>query len=305
MLQQLLLLYAGYNVYETSEAVVHIVGPPGSGKSTTVKQLADLVGVDLHIISVARLNPLESEGVQMPVGEGEDMILKMLPAAMWERMKEGDIVLFDEFLRGHVDVYNALLDVFTSRRVGNHHLPPVFMIAASNSVTTYDDALKDRLLHLPVADPRKNKTERKRLTQLLVDQLGLHPSMTDSLEMSVLMDRVVLPTFNVMDKILDSKPGHIDDEPQGRSVRNLIAQVQLRLVQTKELAALIEENNSIALSEGKPQYVVLLNTRTPKQYVANARKWLDGATLTPVQQRNLQMNLQMIDLAEAGKEKVE
>ena len=84
-----------------------------------------------------------------------------------ERQKPIDIVLMDEFLRGFPEVYNALLDIFTSRRVGNLVLPKVFIMGASNSVVTYDQALEDRLLHVPVPDPRRSKAERERLVNAL------------------------------------------------------------------------------------------------------------------------------------------
>jgi SpoVK/Ycf46/Vps4 family AAA+-type ATPase len=312
MLKQLLVTYAGFMTYGTTEGVPHMVGPPGSGKSTVAQQLAELLGVRLHIISVARMNPMESEGVQMPVGDGEDLVLKMLPAAMWNDLGEGDIVFFDEFLRGFPEVYNALLDVFTSRRVGNHHLPKVFMLAASNSMSTYDDALKDRLLPMPVPDPRKSVAEKKKMIQMLIDILGLHPDMKDALEMVNLMDNVVLPTYNVMDVLMGNKArtvqpkAHQQTVGEGKSIRNLVAQAQLRMIETRELQILIEESNRVAMNEGKPQYVILLNEKGPKAYIENARKWLGGSkNLTPVQQKNLEMNLQIIDLAEAGKEKVE
>ena len=127
MLERLLVMYTAFMTFGNTGLMAHMVGPPGSGKSSVARQLADLLGVRLHIISVARLNPLETEGVQMPHGEGDEMRLRLLLAANWQRMRDGDIVLFDEFLRGFPEVYNALLDIFTSREVGGIPLPKVFM----------------------------------------------------------------------------------------------------------------------------------------------------------------------------------
>ena len=158
-------LYAMSMAYKVTSPMPHLVGPPGCGKSTYVQQLADLLGVELHIINVSRLSPLDVEGVQMPHGLGDDMILKMLPATYWSTLKDGDILLFDEFLRGFPEVYNAILDIFTSRRVGALRLPDVFIIGASNSVVAYDSALEDRLLHITVPDPRKSKTEKAHIAQ--------------------------------------------------------------------------------------------------------------------------------------------
>jgi len=298
-----LLMYMGYTTYGTTGLMPHIVGPPGSGKSTIARQLADLLGVQLHTISVARLNPLETEGIQMPHGEGEDMILRLLPAAAWERMKDGDVVLFDEFLRGFPEVYNALLDIFTSREVGGKQLPKVFMLAASNSVSTYDPALEDRLLHIPVADPRKRKAEQTRLERMLIDEIGLHPDCKKSGELDTLMRDVLLPTFDVLDTLIkhQGKKAGVT-EREGKSLRNLIAQVQLRTVITPELTALVEESNRLAMKDKQYQYVIVLK-KPPLGYEAEARA-LAGVKdrLTAVQRMNLEMNLQMIEMAEAMKE---
>ena len=177
MLERILRLYVMAITADVRSPLPHIVGPPGCGKSTVAEQLATLVGKQLHIINVSRLSPLEVEGVQMPHGSGEEMVLRMLPATFWSSLEEGDIVLLDEFLRGFPEVYNALLDILTSRRAGAFTFPKVFILGASNSTVSYDKALEDRLLHIKVPDPRKSKREKQRLAKLLVSELGLLPSM--------------------------------------------------------------------------------------------------------------------------------
>ena len=305
MLEKLLKIYSAYMVFGTTGLMPHLVGPPGSGKSSVIEELAELVGVNLHIINVSRLSPLEVEGVQMPIGEGRDMALHMLPATLWTRMEPGDIVLYDEFLRGFPEVYNSLLDIFTSRRAGAYRLPQVLMIGASNSITTYDEALEDRLLHIPVEDPRKKVTEKKRLTKMLVEDMGLHPLAQECMEMVQLMDAVVLPTFDVLDTLNNKKSRKVDAPRQGKSIRNLVSQVQLRSLVTPELKMLVEENNRCALADSKPQYLVLLGGEKDIERHEPLLTQLVGNTrLTHVQRNNLEINLQLIDLAKARKEKV-
>lgn len=302
MLEKLIRLYTMAMAYDVRSPMPHLVGPAGCGKSSSVEALADLLDVDLHIINVSRLSPLEVEGVQMPHGTGEEMILKMLPATWWTQLKEGDILLMDEFLRGFPEVYNGLLDIFTSRRVGTFRLPRVFIIGASNSVVTYDFALEDRLLHIPVADPRRSVAEKKRLGKLLIDAIGLLPSMVDSTEMDELLNEEVLPTYEILDSFKKQGTKGFGN-PSGSSLRNLIGQAQLRHVESTHLRALIDENNRRASGEAKYQFMVLLDGNLSKlggNYAAKIPSLLNNDRLTDLQHLNLTMNVQLIEMHEAS-----
>lgn len=304
MLERLMIAYSMAMMNDVRSPMPHLVGPPGCGKSTFVEQLADLLGVNLHIINVSRISPLELEGVMMPHGNGEDMNLKMLPATFWTQLREGDILLLDEFLRGFPEVYNGLLDIFTSRRVGAFRLPSVFIVGASNSVVAYDQALEDRLLHMPVPDPRKSKTEKDRIAKLIVDQLGLLPSSADSSEMEHLLDTEVLPLYVLLDSFKRKGTKAGPTSSTGSSVRNLIGQAQLRMVTSSALKDLIDTNNVRAMQAGKYQYVLLLNggKSVPTGYIGKAMQLRGNPRLNQVQARNLEANLQLIDLVAAQNE---
>jgi hypothetical protein len=305
MLEQLLKLYTMSMAFDVRSPMPHLVGPPGCGKSTTVEQLAELVGVELHVINVSRLSPLEIEGVQMPHGSDDNMHLRMLPATFWTSLREGDILLMDEFLRGFPEVYNGLLDIFTSRRVGAHRLPKVFIIGASNSVVSYDPALEDRLLHLPVKDPRRSKTELENLAQIMVDVLGLMPVMAKNPEMVELLEQVVLPMYDILDSFT-KKGVKAASRNDGQSLRKLIGQVQLRMVKVPLLKDMIVTNNQLAMAAGKAQFVVLLDGKNPPPgYIAAAQKLEGNPRLSPVQALNLRMNLELTALAEAVTESEE
>lgn len=303
MLEKILKLYTTYMAYDVRSPMPHVIGPPGCGKSTIVEQAAQLIGVNLHVINVSRLSPLEIEGVQMPVDmDTMERRLHLLLNDMWAKLKEGDIVLWDEFLRGFPEVYNGLLDIFTARNVRGHVLPKVFMIGASNSAVAYDGALEDRLLHLPVADPRTDRKEKARLCQIMVDALGLYPDMNKNSEMISLMDTVVLPMFDILDSF---KMGATSAPTltKGKSIRNLIGQVQLREIQTSELREMIDMNNRMALQNDKAQYVVLPEgKKPPANYEGKATK-LPVDKLTRVQATNLDINLQLIGMETIRMEK--
>lgn len=308
MLEQVIRLYHAYMMQDVRSPIPHLAGPPGVGKSETVQQLADLLGVKLHIINVARLSPLELEGVQMPVGNPtniDEYRLHLLTSTIWTQLKEGDIVLLDEFMRGFPEVYNGLLDIMTSRQVAGFHLPKVFFIGASNSVAAYDKALEDRLLHLFVPDPRKSKTARRHIKQLLINEIGLHPDAERWSEMDELLDHEVLPMYAVLDQFTH-KAALGTTTIEGSSVRKLIGQAKLRAFQSRSLISLVDMNNQVAMMQGKPQYVVLrpnnLSSNEVKAYPTKAAQLKGNPRLTPVQSQNLALNLALLDMAAARTE---
>lgn len=303
MLEQLLKLYTASMATGATGILPHFVGPPGSGKSTSFEELAELLGVKLHVVNVSRINPLGLEGLEMPVKE--NTALQLLISEMWTKANEGDIYLFDEFLRGFPEVYNGLLDIFTSREVAGYQLPKVFIAAASNSVATYDPALEDRLLHIPVPDPRKSNVQRRRLAETIIKALGLNPVVQDSVEMHRLLDQEVLPTYEMLDTYKKGGKRNQGVSFEGSSVRKLIAQAQLRHVTSVELKELINENNIASAGASKHQYILLLNgkkTSIPAGYLAFAQDENVVRQLTEVQRINTRLNLDLIEMEQVKNE---
>lgn len=295
MLSQILRLYTAARGEQVRTPIVHLFGPPGCGKSSFVEQAAKMLGVNLHQINVSRISPLELEGVQMPT-EGK---LELLLATYWNNLKDGDILFLDEFLRGFPEVYNGLLDILTSRTVGGHELPDVFIIAASNSTTAYDPALTDRLLHLYVPDPRTNKAEDLRIRNSIVNALGLLPSMVTAMSMDSLMSEHILPMYKMLDAAKGNNVGSTSSS-QDMSPRNLIGQGQLRECTSGDLYTLLEYNNAQAMRQGKPQFVRIAyykNRITPVDptYVEKMVPLLSSDKLTPAQRIQAQVNINLIE----------
>ncbi len=301
MLETILKMYVMAMAGDVRSPLPHLFGPPGCGKSTVVEQAAELLGVNLHIINLSRVSPLELEGVQMPQGEDHDMKLRLLHATFWTQIEEGDIVLFDECLRAFPETFNGLLDILTSRRVADYVIPKAFFIGASNSTTTYDKALEDRLLHLTVPDPRSSKREKKRLADIIVNALGLMPDMAKSPEMATLLDTEVCPMYDVLDAL---KGNSSSRTIKGTSVRKLIGQAQLRQVESTALKDMIHMNNVRSVQEGYDQCVLLLDAKkADASYVAKARKLRGNPKLNEIEARNLELNLQLIELEAIRNEK--
>lgn len=294
MLGTILRLYTAGMIGGVRTPVPHLFGPPGCGKSTFVEQAAQMLGVQLHSINVSRISPLELEGVQMPM-EGK---LELLLATYWNNLKDGDILFLDEFLRGFPEVYNGLLDILTSRTVAGHKLPRVFIIAASNSTTAYDPALTDRLLHLNVPDPRSNKGENHRIRNVMVEAMGLLPAMATSMEMDNLMASVVCPMY----KILDGQGNRVVGNTvyDGVSPRNLIGQVQLRMVTNTYLESLLLSNNRLAEQQGKEQYIIAFTskgrlTHIEPDYLSDIRSMMRNPKMSDRQRMQAEVNIQIIE----------
>ena len=306
LLAQLIKLYTAAQTLDVRGVIPHLVGPPGVGKSQVCEKLAEFAGVRLHVINVSRISPLEIEGVQMPHGEGDEQRLRLLINSLWGNLREGDIVLFDEFLRGFPEVYNGLLDIITSREVAGIKLPKVFFVAASNSVATYDKALEDRLIHIFVPDLRSSVSARNRAKELLAREIGLMPAVTKSQEMDELFTTEVLPMYDMLDYFKGKASVGSTMSTKGHSIRNLVGQAHLRTVQSNTLKSLLVLNNQMAMSQRKWQYVVLLSTRkVDPRYVSEARKLIGNPALTEIQAHNLELNLAFIEAQEAMQDEAE
>ena len=297
LLEQLIRLYSAYMAYDVRSPVPHLAGPPGVGKSESVEKLAELLGVRLHVVNVSRISPLELEGVQMPQGLAEEMHLKLLHNPLWTNLQEGDIVLFDEFLRGFPEVYNGLLDILSSRKVAGYELPKVFFVAASNSVKSYDKALEDRLLHVFVPDIRRKgaNAARIKVKELLIEGLGLDPKLRDSAEMENVIATEVDPMYEILDMFKHTKRAD-STALKGRSVRNLIGQGKLRRVASVPLQELIALNNQQAVTNQKYQTYLYLEGPVSEHVYLGMKKLVGNPRLTETQETNLRLNIQFIDM---------
>jgi hypothetical protein len=177
-----------------------------------------------------------------------------------------------------------------------------YPVALSGGVRVFRHR-RGRLLHLTVPDPRTSKRERQHIAKILVDWLGLLPSMVESSEMSVLIDTDILPTYELLDTFKKKGSKVVARGRDGVSLRNLIGQAQLRMVTSTPLKELIDINNTVAMHESKYQYVLLLpNKVAPPGYRMQALKLRGNPRLTKVQDLNLEMNLQLLELEKAQRD---
>ena len=293
MLEKILRWYQAAMIGDVRSPLVHLFGPPGCGKSSSVYQAAEILGCRVHTVNVSRLSPLDLEGVQMPVENNTR--LHMLTATWWTRLQDGDIILLDEFLRGFPEVYNGLLDILTSRQVGDFVLPRVFFIAASNTTVAYDKALEDRLLHVPVRDPRSSKSAREDLVQRLVKEAGLHPKIAAGADMDEVITNLVLPMYGVLDDMKKRKQASAA-AVNGMSIRKIAGQILMRELTESTLKELIETNNRLAIKMSQPQYVIVVPGQEVDlaPQVLRAHGMLTNSSLDQVQRRNIEINMALV-----------
>ena len=301
MIATLLKLYTAGMAGQVHSPVPHLFGPPGSGKSSVVQEAGRLLGVKVHIINVSRLSPLELEGVQLP----EEGKLRLLLASMWNRLQPGDIILWDEFLAcSFPEVFNGLLDIITSREVGGHQLPPVFMIAASNTTSTYASALEDRLLHLPVPDPRNDGKVLDAMVERFIQRSFMLPGDARvQAEVRSLLQLYSVPAYDVLDQLQGSGTVLGQQRPNTISPRKLEGLLKLRyMAKTPELNTVIRINNrqcQVNLDENW-KYMTVTSSESSmrddvqEDYLGHAIKGLDS--LSPEMQAHHLVNIQMMKL---------
>lgn len=290
LLEKVLRIYTCAMAGEVRSPMPHLFGPPGVGKSTVVRTAAEMLGVNLRIVNLSRVSPLEIEGVQMP--DLANKKVEPLLSTYWSGLKDGDILLFDEFLRAFPETYNGTLDIMTERIVGHHKLPNIMIMGASNSTVAYDPALEDRLLHIPVPDIRKDKRARKEVAQRFASELGMLPEIAGTSEMEALLTKWVDPTYAILDNMGKgaAKPAN------GKSLRHLKGEAMLREISTPELIGLIELNNIMALKANSLQSILLINGKNvDSRYVKKAKSLVGNQYLTPAQAKNLAINIQLME----------
>lgn len=135
---------------------LHLVGPPGIGKTAAVEAVAKAMGLHLEVLIASNRDRTDFGGIPVPNGDG--VRLAHLP---WvERLVErGGILFLDELGSAPADVRPALLRVINERVVGDTRLPArVAVLAASNpsewgegeGPEAFSLAMRTRMVHLHV-----------------------------------------------------------------------------------------------------------------------------------------------------------
>ncbi len=132
------------------------MGNPGLGKSRIIEQFAEKKGVTLVSFIASQRLPNEISGISMPDTVNE--IMKFFDYDTFLKLKDGDIVLFDELLNANPMVLNAMLTMLENRcMISGKKLPNIMFLAASNwqGATMVTPQIKERFIYYDVVFDRK------------------------------------------------------------------------------------------------------------------------------------------------------
>ena len=117
------------------EVVLCLLGKPGIGKTEAVERFAKDHGRKVVHIIASQILPSEVSGMTMPNQETKSM--DIFDHYRLSHMEDGDILFFDELLKGQQQVLNACLTLIQERRLmSGTKLPDVLVIAAANPLAT-------------------------------------------------------------------------------------------------------------------------------------------------------------------------
>lgn len=117
------------------EIVLCLMGQPGIGKTEAIERFAREHGRKVVHIIASQILPNEVSGMTMPNQETHTM--DVFDHVRLGHMQDGDILFFDELLKGQTQVLNACLTLIQERRMmSGKKLPDILIVAAANPLAT-------------------------------------------------------------------------------------------------------------------------------------------------------------------------
>jgi len=113
-----------------SNTNLHLIGSPGIGKTAIVYQIAQEMGLPLHVLRLAKNMPEDLGGIP----SREDGRIDRLPIGPIARSCDAPGILFlDEFTQANAPLQGAVLDILNEREAGDRKLHPgIRILLASN-----------------------------------------------------------------------------------------------------------------------------------------------------------------------------
>lgn len=134
-------------------------GPPGVGKSSMIRAIAEKKKVNLIDLRLSQMSPVDLRGIPVP-DHSTRRTAWYPPAELPDTKRDGEkgILFLDELLNSPRDVQAAALQLVLDRRLGEYKVPDGWQIvAASNRANdkagSYQiiSSLANRFVHIPIA----------------------------------------------------------------------------------------------------------------------------------------------------------
>ncbi len=131
-------------------------GPPGVGKSSVLRSVAEDAGIGFLDIRLAQREPVDLRGLPVPDGDQ----VRWLLSSDWPRDPESrGILLFDELTAADRTLQVAAYELLLDRRLGDlYRVPPGWLLVGAGNragdravATTMSSALANRFCHLELA----------------------------------------------------------------------------------------------------------------------------------------------------------
>lgn len=137
-----------YNNLELRKSIVPcFMGKTGLGKSQIIRQFAKDINVHIELFLTSAQSPFEITGIGVP-NAARDLAV-YLEFECFKKLKDGDILFFDEMPNGLLPTLNASLTLLESRITGSgRKLPDIMIVAAGNyeGMTPMTPQIKERFL---------------------------------------------------------------------------------------------------------------------------------------------------------------
>lgn len=170
-------------------------GPPGVGKSSVLRAVAEQEGIQFIDIRLAQREPVDLRGLPVPDGDQ----VRWLLSSDWPRDPASrGIVLFDELTAADRTLQVAAYEILLDRRLGDlYRVPPGWLLVGAGNragdravATTMSSALANRFCHVeltPELDGWVGWANQQGLDPLLAGFLRFRPALF--IDMSGALDR--------------------------------------------------------------------------------------------------------------------
>jgi len=184
-----------------------IWGPPGSGKSATVRQVADEDNLEMIDLRLVQLDQLDLRGLPKVKVNDEEMDVMTFVASDILPRKGNGILFLDEIVQASAAVINSASELILDRTIGKYKLPDGWSIVAAGNerkhragVHEMPSQIKNRMVHVelvPEAQPWVKNAIKRGYDQSVVRYIQANQGSLYQFS----ADKIAYPTFRTWEYV--------------------------------------------------------------------------------------------------------